>query len=282
MIDDTFLILFNAWDGAIVFTLPAVSFGRRWTHELSTAEPELEAGSEVVSRRAVSSRSRAARSSCSAGSARWSSCAPTYRLQLGPGLGFAEARELVPYLRDLGVSHLYLSPVAPGALRLDARLRRRRSDADLGGSRRRGRVPRRSAPRRRARASCSTSSRTTWRRATRTPSGATRSGARSSSTSTGARASHRRFFDVGGLAGVRMEDPEVWEVDAREGGRARAGGSDRRRADRPSRRARESRAATSSGCARPGSSASGSRRSSSRASGCGRSGPSRARPATSS
>ena len=23
---------------------------------------------------------------------------------------------------------------------------------------------------------------------------------------------HRRFFDVGGLAGVRMEDPEVWEV----------------------------------------------------------------------
>ena len=34
----------------------------------------------------------------------------TYRLQLGPGFGFAQARELVPYLRDLGVSHLYLSP----------------------------------------------------------------------------------------------------------------------------------------------------------------------------
>ena len=34
----------------------------------------------------------------------------TYRLQLGPGLGFAEARELVPYLADLGVSHLYLPP----------------------------------------------------------------------------------------------------------------------------------------------------------------------------
>jgi (1->4)-alpha-D-glucan 1-alpha-D-glucosylmutase len=33
-----------------------------------------------------------------------------YRLQLGPGLGFREARGLVPYLRDLGVSHLYLSP----------------------------------------------------------------------------------------------------------------------------------------------------------------------------
>ena len=34
----------------------------------------------------------------------------TYRLQLGPGLGFAEARSLVPYLADLGVSHLYLPP----------------------------------------------------------------------------------------------------------------------------------------------------------------------------
>jgi maltooligosyltrehalose synthase len=30
----------------------------------------------------------------------------TYRLQLGPDLDFRAARELVPYLRDLGVSHL--------------------------------------------------------------------------------------------------------------------------------------------------------------------------------
>lgn len=34
----------------------------------------------------------------------------TYRLQLGPDLDFARARELVPYLRELGISHLYLSP----------------------------------------------------------------------------------------------------------------------------------------------------------------------------
>jgi isoamylase len=53
VIDDTFLILFNAWDGSIVFTLPAVSFGRRWTHELSTAEPEKEPGSEVHPARGV-------------------------------------------------------------------------------------------------------------------------------------------------------------------------------------------------------------------------------------
>ena len=34
----------------------------------------------------------------------------TYRLQLTPDQGFAAARALVPYLRELGVSHLYLSP----------------------------------------------------------------------------------------------------------------------------------------------------------------------------
>jgi (1->4)-alpha-D-glucan 1-alpha-D-glucosylmutase len=34
----------------------------------------------------------------------------TYRLQLAGDFGFAAARELVPYLRDLGVSHLYLPP----------------------------------------------------------------------------------------------------------------------------------------------------------------------------
>lgn len=42
----------------------------------------------------------------------------TYRLQLGPDLTFDAAAALVPYLADLGVTHLYLSPVlraAPGS-----------------------------------------------------------------------------------------------------------------------------------------------------------------------
>src|SRR3954462_6840903 len=34
----------------------------------------------------------------------------TYRLQLGTDLDFAAARDLVPYVADLGASHLYLSP----------------------------------------------------------------------------------------------------------------------------------------------------------------------------
>jgi len=47
VIDDTFLILFNAHHEDVVFTLPAVAFGRRWAHELSTALPDLDPGSEV-------------------------------------------------------------------------------------------------------------------------------------------------------------------------------------------------------------------------------------------
>jgi len=42
----------------------------------------------------------------------------TYRLQLTPGFGFADAAAVAPYLRRLGVSHVYLSPVlqaAPGS-----------------------------------------------------------------------------------------------------------------------------------------------------------------------
>ncbi|MDF0529188.1 malto-oligosyltrehalose synthase [Tsukamurella sp. 8F] len=35
----------------------------------------------------------------------------TYRLQLTPDFGFAAAEALVPYLADLGVTHLYLSPI---------------------------------------------------------------------------------------------------------------------------------------------------------------------------
>jgi isoamylase len=53
VIDDTFLILFNAWQDAIEFTLPAVSFGRRWAHELSTAEPDLDSNAAVHPARGV-------------------------------------------------------------------------------------------------------------------------------------------------------------------------------------------------------------------------------------
>jgi (1->4)-alpha-D-glucan 1-alpha-D-glucosylmutase len=43
----------------------------------------------------------------------------TYRLQLHAGFGFDAARDLLPYLASLGISHLYLSPIlqaAPGSV----------------------------------------------------------------------------------------------------------------------------------------------------------------------
>ena len=73
----------------------------------------------------------------------------TYRLQLGGDFGFAAARELVPYLADLGVSHLYLPPSFQARDGLDARLRRGRPDLDLERARRRGGVLRAGATRRR-------------------------------------------------------------------------------------------------------------------------------------
>ena len=39
MVDDTFLLLFNADHEPVTFTLPARRFGLRWALELSTAEP---------------------------------------------------------------------------------------------------------------------------------------------------------------------------------------------------------------------------------------------------
>ena len=35
----------------------------------------------------------------------------TYRLQFRNGMDFERARQLVPYLERLGISHLYASPV---------------------------------------------------------------------------------------------------------------------------------------------------------------------------
>ena len=66
----------------------------------------------------------------------------TYRLQLHAGFTFADARRAVPYLAELGISHLYLSPILQAAAGLDARLRRRRSRSRQRRARRRGRASR--------------------------------------------------------------------------------------------------------------------------------------------
>ncbi len=60
----------------------------------------------------------------------------TYRLQLTPDFGFTAAAGLVPYLRDLGVSHLYLSPslqARPGSTHGYDVVDPTRLSEDLGG-----------------------------------------------------------------------------------------------------------------------------------------------------
>ena len=127
----------------------------------------------------------------------------TYRLQLQPDFPFAAAARAVPYLASLGVSHLHLSPVleaVPGSTHGYDVVDPTRISEDLGGEDE-------------FRALCSaglgvvldivpnhmaaTEENPFWR------DPLWRAKFFDLDWRTG---SHRRFFDVGELAGVRMED----------------------------------------------------------------------------
>jgi (1->4)-alpha-D-glucan 1-alpha-D-glucosylmutase len=137
----------------------------------------------------------------------------TYRLQLGPHLDFAGARELVPYLRDLGVSHLYLSPslqAREGSTHGYDVVDPTRISESLGGEDEFRALSGAAAeaglgivldivPNHMA----ATDENPFWR------DPMWRARFFDLDWRTGF---HRRFFDVGELAGVRMEDPEVWEL----------------------------------------------------------------------
>jgi (1->4)-alpha-D-glucan 1-alpha-D-glucosylmutase len=142
----------------------------------------------------------------------------TYRLQLGPDLDFRGAAGLVSYLAELGVSHLYLSPV----------MQARRGSThgydvvdptaisdDLGGE---GEFRALCAAARAAglgivldvvpnHMAASEEENPFWR------DPLLRAKFFDLDWRTGV---SRRFFDIGELAGVRMEDPEVFEVLSRK------------------------------------------------------------------
>ncbi|MDX6708880.1 MAG: (1-_4)-alpha-D-glucan 1-alpha-D-glucosylmutase [Solirubrobacteraceae bacterium] len=133
----------------------------------------------------------------------------TYRLQLGPELRFDDVRELVPYLRDLGISHLYLSPTlqarSGSTHGYDVVDPTRVSDA-LGGE---------EALRELAGAGLGlildivpnhmgTGDENRW-----WADPAERLRVFDVDPETG---HYRRFFDIDDLAGVRVEDPEVFEL----------------------------------------------------------------------
>ncbi len=106
--DDSFLLMFSAYYEPVTFRIPARRFGTRWAFELSTAEPTRRGGGAELR----AARGGHADPALDPGAAAvLSDFRATYRLQLTPEFGFAAAHRVVPYLRDLGVSHLYLSPV---------------------------------------------------------------------------------------------------------------------------------------------------------------------------
>jgi (1->4)-alpha-D-glucan 1-alpha-D-glucosylmutase len=136
-----------------------------------------------------------------------------YRLQLGPGLGFAQARALVPYLRALGVSHIYLSPslqARPGSTHGYDVIDPTRVSEDLGGEDE-------------LRALCREApgvvldivpnhmavddANPFWARSE------LRERFFDLDPETGA---HRRFFTIDDLAGVRVEDAEVFRTTHRK------------------------------------------------------------------
>ena len=133
----------------------------------------------------------------------------TYRLQLSPDLTLTEARALVPYLEELGVSHLYLSPVLQaraGSMHGYDVVDPRRVSRELGGERA-------------LRALCTaglgvvldivpnhmatSDENEFWR------DPELREKYFDVDPDTGA---HRRFLDIDELGGVRVEDPEVFET----------------------------------------------------------------------
>ena len=136
----------------------------------------------------------------------------TYRLQLTAQQGFREAEALVPYLRDLGVSHLYLSPslqARPESTHGYDVIDPRRLSQALGGeaafrslagaARQRGMgiildvVPNHMAASDQNRYWADPQLRAKF------------------FDIDPVSGRHRRFFDIDDLAGVRMEDPAVFE-----------------------------------------------------------------------
>ena len=140
----------------------------------------------------------------------------TYRLQLGPALTFSGARELIPYLRDLGISHLYLSPslqARPGSHHGYDVIEPSRLSEDLGGEREFRRLAED------ARASgmgvvldvvpnhmAADDANRYWSDET------LRRKFFDLDLDSGPPTRWRRFFDIDELAGVRQEDPDVFEA----------------------------------------------------------------------
>ena len=268
VIDDSFLLLFNAHHEPV--DVPAAAAAVRRALEARA----LDRRRRTSARASADVRPRGARSTVEPRSIvllrrGWyvADFRATYRLQLGPHLDFRGARRArARTCASSGVTPPLPLAVAPGARGLDARLRRRRPDARSPRSSAARTSSARSATRRAARGRARHRPEPHGGERARTRSGATRCCARSSSTSTGATGWHRRFFDIDELAGVRVEDPEVFEATHAKVLELVARRARRRPARSTTRTGSPTRAVPRAAARARASSTSGSRRSSSRAS----------------
>ncbi|MBI2709562.1 MAG: malto-oligosyltrehalose synthase [Actinobacteria bacterium] len=135
----------------------------------------------------------------------------TYRLQLTGDFGFADAEKLVPYLRDLGISHLYLSPclqARAGSTHGYDVVDPRRVSEDLGGEE----ALRALAAAARAEGLGVILDIVPNHMATddANPFWSDEHERRRVFDLDPVTGAHRRFFSIGELAGVRQEDPDVF------------------------------------------------------------------------
>jgi glycogen operon protein len=118
LVDDNLLLLVNASEQDVAFVLPEVESVREpWqllADSAETTEEERRGGERSVlvarSMKLFRSHSRVVRTG--GGVHRLGA---TYRVQLCPGFGFPEAGEVAAYLRELGITDVYSSPLLKAA-----------------------------------------------------------------------------------------------------------------------------------------------------------------------
>ena len=94
--DDSFVLLFNAHDEDREFVLPRKRMGARWELELCTEDTEARRRAHAATSRATGSVIPTTRSRSCDGYSRVRPLRATYRLQLTPAFGFADAERADP------------------------------------------------------------------------------------------------------------------------------------------------------------------------------------------
>ncbi|HEU4409486.1 MAG TPA: glycogen debranching protein GlgX [Polyangiaceae bacterium] len=119
LVDDNFLLLLNASDADVAFTVPKLEAVREaWQVLVDTGDERAEGRLKPGESTALVARSlkllRAPSPSLRTGSS-VHTLGSTYRLQFGPKFGFKAALGVVDYLHDLGVTDVYTSPLLQAA-----------------------------------------------------------------------------------------------------------------------------------------------------------------------